>query len=210
MCDRKQDSLKPRPIRQPDGVVTDARPIIPLTVISHETPKVCQQQSVTVQPEDHAKYRQNLLFGTQAHTDVMNMLRQSQESLHGVGKDHAHEALGSSGKRRVRGKAPQALFAAFLLAAMNVRKIHTFLAEATEDPTTGAIYRYRRPRKGDHARTGVPPGIPPEKVLGHPRNPQTQGRADQDLVTAMTVEAEAIALEAEQQRQRGRPRRHLP
>lgn len=59
-------------------------------------------------------------------------------------------------------KAAQDVVAAFLLAAASIRKIRTFINNAIEDPG-GVLYVPRKQRKGDHARTGLPPGVgPPE------------------------------------------------
>jgi hypothetical protein len=125
-------------------------------------PRVCGQESIAVSPADGAKFRQSLPYGSDQHADLFNTLRQSQEGMHGFAKDEAHEALAAPGKRRVRGKAAQSVFAAFLLAAASIRKIRTFLANAIEDPS-GVIYVPRKQRKGVHARTGLPPGVgPPE------------------------------------------------
>jgi hypothetical protein len=110
-------------------------------------------------PRSFARYAQDLIFGTDQHTDTYNVLRQSQEGFHGFAKDDAYEALGTPGKRRVRGLAAQSLFAALLLAAAGVRKIRRFLANATLDEN-GDRYVKRVTRKGEHATTHYPPGIP--------------------------------------------------
>jgi hypothetical protein len=164
-CANKPDSEKPRPTRQANHRhVTDARlRILPPADISGDNkPRVCGQGSIAVSPLDGAKVRQSLPYGSDQHTDLYNTLRQSQEGMHGFAKDEAHEALAAPGRRRVRGKAAQSVFAAFLLAAASIRKIRTFLANAIENPD-GVIYVPRKQRKGDHARTGLPPGVgPPE------------------------------------------------
>jgi hypothetical protein len=166
-CNNKPASNEPRPTRQVNGHVTDARlRILPPPDISGDSmPRVCSQQSVTVDASYGAKSRQPLQYGSDEHTDLYNTLRQSQEGLHGFAKDDAHEALAAPGKRRVRGKAAQSLFAAFLLAAANIRKIRAFLTNAKEDED-GALFVPRRQRVRDHARTGLPPGIgPPETAV---------------------------------------------
>jgi hypothetical protein len=125
-------------------------------------PQVCRQETIALTPLDGAKFRQPLPWGSDEHSDLYNALRQSQEGMHGFAKDDAHEALGAHGKRRVRGKGAQSVFAAFLLAAANLRKIRTFIANASEE-RDGTLYVQRKPRKGEHARTGLPAGLgPPE------------------------------------------------
>lgn len=146
-------------VRLKDRITPD-----PDTQTNGAWPKPCRQESVTIdlRPDnetgvDLAKYLQDLPFGTDAHTDTYNALRQSQEGLHGFAKDEGKEALGSSGKRRMRGYAAQSLFAAVLLAAAGIRKVRSFLAKAKTDDN-GDLYVPRNKRNDDHAPTHLPPG----------------------------------------------------
>lgn len=166
-CNNKPASNEPLPIRQDGGHVTDARLRIlpPADISGNHMPGVCKQQSVTVDALYGAKSRQPLQYGSDEHTDLYNTVRQSQEGLHGFAKDDAYEALAAPGKRRVRGKAAQSLFTAFLLAAANLRKIRAFLTNAQQDQD-GAFFVPRRPRVRDHARTGLPPGVGPPATDG--------------------------------------------
>lgn len=155
ICQLKPASLTPRPIRHPDGSVVDTRRVIDHTVVTgkHDTlPTVCGQQSVTVTPEQGGKYRQALPFGTIEQTMTYTRLRESQEGLHGTAKDTAEGALEEPGRRRIRGWAAQALFAAFLLAAVTTRKIHRFLAKSTLDENGDPYVPRNKNRK---ARTGT-------------------------------------------------------
>lgn len=132
-------------------------------------PKPCRQHTVTIDLTDGdaeddnwrnaARLTQDLIFGTDEHTDTYNAMRQSQEGLHGFAKDDAYEALDTPGKRRIRGLAAQSLFAAVLLAAAGIRKVRVFLRNARTDEN-GDLYVVRRPRKGEHATTHLPPGGP--------------------------------------------------
>ncbi len=129
-------------------------------------PKPCRQEFVTIdlRPEnehtkDAAKFRQDLRFGTDDHTDTYNALRQSQEGFHGFAKDEAYEALGSPGKRRSRGYAAQFLFSAVLLAAAGIRKVRVFLEESKDQKdANNDLYVIRHKRFGSHATTHLPPG----------------------------------------------------
>lgn len=147
----------------------------PATQTNGVWPKPCRQESVsintaaitssdatTLTPQDQAriaaaKHTQDLLFGTPEHTNTYNALRQSQEGLHGFAKDDAYEALGTPGKRRIKGRAAQSVFAAFLLAAAGIRKVRIFLRNALTD-SNGDLYVPRRQRKGEHATSHLPPG----------------------------------------------------
>lgn len=61
-------------------------------------PGVRKQQSITVDASYGAKSRQPLPFGSDEQTDLYNLLRQSQEGLHGLAKDDAYEALAACGQ----------------------------------------------------------------------------------------------------------------
>lgn len=164
-CVLKPRSEEPRPLTTTaDGRKFDGRPrIVPgKNIDSLHMPKVCAAQTITISTRRGAKYAQSpdLTYGTPEHSRIYNALRQSQEGIHGFAKDDAKEALGSSGRRRVQGKAAQSIFAGFILAAANLRKIRTFLREAELDDA-GRLH-VRRP-EWTRARSENPPGAaPPE------------------------------------------------
>lgn len=159
-CAHKPESMKERLTLDRDGNMTDLRPtIVTVEQAAARTgpaPTICQKQTVTLKPTDGGKYRQALPIGDE-HTDTYNRLRQSHEGMNGFTKDDAHEALGVPGRRRVRTKVAQQLFAAFAFAAANMRKIRSFLERAEID-SDGNYFVVRTVRKGDHARTGLIPG----------------------------------------------------
>ncbi|RYG78459.1 hypothetical protein EU513_02285 [Yimella sp. RIT 621] len=163
-CVLKPRSEEPRPITlTASGQKFDGRPrIVPGPDINRDhPPQVCASETITVDGEVGAKFDQHLPFGTPAHTHVYNALRQSQEGYHGFAKDEAREALGTSGRRRVPGKAAQSVFAAFILAAANLRKITAFYAKA--EPDAAGRLCVRRPDQSVE-RTLNPPGeAPPDQ-----------------------------------------------
>ena len=167
-CEHKPEPKAPRKtttVKNKRGKVSkiDTRITVTLPedlVTDGQLPGTCRQNSVTVTKTDGAKYRQAMPVGDK-HTDIYNRLRQSQECFHGFAKDEAKEALGTPGRRLCKRGAAQQLCAAFLIAAANLRKIASFMEKAVRDPETGHLYVPRLPRKGDHARTGNPPGAPP-------------------------------------------------
>lgn len=168
MCALKPKSMEPRPTRQADGLKIDVRRMInhhPV-ITDGEPPLVCRQEAVSVTPEDGAKYRQPLPFGSPEQIDLYHRLRQSQEGVHGTAKDEAGVALANPGRRRVRGWAAQQLFAAFLLAETATRRITRFLDDAVQDDN-GDLYVPRRASTDPShdgpggASTGSPPGGPP-------------------------------------------------
>lgn len=168
MCELKERSEKQQFIgpavlgvrKLKDRIVPD-----PSTQVNGVWPKPCRQQSVTLNlshesdqsAKQAARYIQDLVFGTHEHTDTYNALRQSQEGLHGFAKDDAYEALGTPGKRRLRGLAAQSLCVAFMLAVAGIRKVRIFLRHAVED-ANGDLYVPRKRRKGEHATSHLPPG----------------------------------------------------
>ncbi len=134
------------------------------TDIEVDPPKVCRQHSVTFPPEAGGKFVQALAYGGQVWQRVYSTLRNIIEGLNGIAKDHAHEALGSAGRRRVRGVAAQSMFVALLIFATNLRKIDKFSELAVVDPDGVARARpRRRPTKPIQVFTPPPPhpGDPP-------------------------------------------------
>ena len=118
--------------------------------ISASPPPSCTQQSVTVPPEAGAKYRQELLFGSDRWRLMYGTIRSANEGLNGYVKDPAHEALDDAGRRRLFGTAAQSILAALLLMAANVRKIQSFFAISVAGPDSPA----RRPPPTSHAIVG--------------------------------------------------------
>lgn len=174
ICALKPKSQTPRPTKQSDGLVADLRPVIRHTKVLTRSamPKVCAQESVAVEADHAAKYRQSLPYGSDLHDGVYNRLRQSQEGVHGSAKDEAAVALDNPGRRRVHGWAAQQLFAAFLLAETATRRIITFLRDAIPDEH-GHLYVPRLKRTGTHATTHNPPGGPPIGPAPGPGSPGT-------------------------------------
>ncbi len=161
-CALKPDSMTPRPIKHPNGVEADLRRTIKhLPVLTNDVaPTVCQQQAVTVEATDGAKYRQRLQYGTEEHTSLYHRLRQSQEGVHGSAKNEASVALSNPGRRRVHGWAAQQLFAAFLLARTATERIATFLRDAVRDESNALYVPRSVPTTNDKPRvtSGAPPG----------------------------------------------------
>jgi hypothetical protein len=121
--------------------------ITPKPHIAANPPKACSQRTVTIAPEQGAKFAQDLAYGTDEWLAHYSTLRNSIEGMNGYVKDGAHEALAESTRRRIRGVAAQSVFAAFLLFAANLRKIDAFLAEEAVIEA-GSMRRLRRRRKG--------------------------------------------------------------
>lgn len=162
ICALKPKSQTDRPIRQPNGVVADLRPVIDhkKVLTRGQAPTVCRQEAVSVSPTDGAKFRQTIPFGTPEHTNTYNVLRQSQEGLHGSAKDEGGTALASPGRRRVRGMAAMEIFIGLVFAEIASRRIQRFLDNARPDEN-GDLYVPRVKRTGDHATSHNPPGSAP-------------------------------------------------
>lgn len=111
-----------------------------------DPPKLCRQSAITVAPDVGVRRRQELPFGTEAWRARYATLRNTVEGWNGYLKDPAHEALGSAGRRRVRGIAAQSVFCAFLLVAANVRKIRAHRAMVAEGRVEDVARRARRRR----------------------------------------------------------------
>jgi hypothetical protein len=133
MCPLRETSLSPR----------DGRPKV--LQPPDEPPKVCRQTAITIAPDEGARYRQDLAYGTPAWHTRYATLRNTIEGLNGYAKDPAHQALAQPGRRRVRGIAAQALFTALLLMAANIRKIRA--RRALTAATRAATARRARRRR---------------------------------------------------------------
>ena len=121
---RARCALKPKS----EGGNGQARTRIQVTdVRAHHPPKVCTQQSVTLPPEEGAKYAQDLPHAS-PEWHAIYATRNSVEGMNGFIKDGAREAVDDPERRRIRGVAAQSVLVAFQLFAANIRKIDKFLS----------------------------------------------------------------------------------
>lgn len=175
-CPRREASLKPNVIRQPDGTDGDTRTLVQLLptrlveVARDEAlgmgksdreaaaaartadgtlPKCCTQDSVSVRRDVLAQHRQPLVYGSAEHKAVYRHARNAQEGFHGTAKDPAEENVGSAGLRRKRGLAAQSVYAAIGMAVTGIRKVVSFLQHMRQDEQ-GRWYVPRKPRPGSH------------------------------------------------------------
>ena len=136
--------LKPASLRKETG----KRVPIPINVrsdVASNPPPSCTQESVTLPPEAGAKFRQEILFGSDRWHLMYRSIRSADEGMNGFVKDPAHEALDDAGRRRLFGTAAQFLLTAFLLLAANVRKIQSFIASRAIN-ADGPVRHTRRRR----------------------------------------------------------------
>ena len=113
--------------------------------VASNPPPSCTQESVTLPPEAGAKFRQEILFGSDRWHLMYRSIRSADEGMNGFVKDPAHEALDDAGRRRLFGTAAQSLLTAFLLLAANVRKIQSFIASRAIN-ADGPVRHTRRRR----------------------------------------------------------------
>jgi len=157
--------LKPRSERKAKGVRVR---ISPSAELQSRPPSSCSQETVTIPPNEGAKLRQPLHFGSEEWHDPYSLIRSANEGMNGFVKDPAHEALGEAGRRRVLGTAAQSLIVALLLMAANVRKVLAFLASRIKTSPSDRLLRRRRRRttpvsiwRPDASETAVKDRAPP-------------------------------------------------
>lgn len=128
-------------------------------------PKVCRQQSITVAPSATDRYGQHLAYGSDLWHSTYAMLRNINEGANGIIKDGGNEALDDPERRRIRGPAAQSVIVAFLIYAMNLRMIDTFVALAVVDENGTLRKPRRRRRKTEPIQSYLPDqGRPPDQV----------------------------------------------
>ncbi len=100
-------------------------------------PRICtNKESVSFGPEHGLKYGQKVPpYKTSEWRKLYHSPRNTIEGLNGLLKNDATAAFASPGRRRVRGRAAQTIFAALMIAAINVSKIRSYLRERASHDT---------------------------------------------------------------------------
>ena len=111
-----------------------------------DPPALCRQSAITIAPDVGARHAQSLAFGSESWAAHYATLRNTIEGWNGFAKDPAHEALGQSARRRVRGIAAQGILITFLYVAANLRKIDTHHRQMDDQRALEARKRARRRR----------------------------------------------------------------
>ncbi len=106
-----------------------------ITVVPETPGDVCTKHSVTFFADEGAKYMQKLPYMTPEWKTLYGK-RNIVESTNGHFKDPSKEDGAQGRRRRVRGFAAQFLFLTGLLVSANIRKLQTFVDEASADPPT--------------------------------------------------------------------------
>ncbi len=99
--------------------------------VADEIPEVCRTREVLALNNVHIKHQQDLPYESQEWNDVYHSLRNTVEGVNGTLKSDAATGIDEPGNRRSTGLAATSLFAAFLVAAENLRRIVAFYDDAT-------------------------------------------------------------------------------
>ena len=151
-CPNKPKSMAQRPTRQPDGTRADTRLLLhPQFDKDNGDYPVCDNETITIRPHvlRNKRQPQDLQFGTTEHRTALRALRNTQEGGHHDVKNAAREGLGNPQRRTRRGIAAQTVITAVHEAVGNLRRIASFLENATTD-TLGRLSLPRHQRKPDN------------------------------------------------------------
>ncbi|SDU55768.1 hypothetical protein [Gordonia westfalica] len=125
-------ALKPRAGKAELGLPS----LPPTTNVPDVPPRICtNKESVSFGPEHGLKYGQKVPYKTSEWRKLYHSPRNTIEGLNGLLKNDATAAFASPGRRRVRGRAAQTIFAALMIAAINVSKIRSYLRERASHDT---------------------------------------------------------------------------
>lgn len=131
--------------------------------VSHPD-RICTQHSVHFPATAGAKVLQDIRFGTEVWSKLYSRARNFIESTNAFLKDEGMNAMGATGRRRVRGHSKQFLIVSMLIFAANLRRMNTYKWEKVnilEPPKTR-----RRDRLSDYRWTPqTAPRDPDTRVL---------------------------------------------
>lgn len=145
-CPSAKCAMKPASETKPS-----ARTRIHVTAtVKNNPPLVCRQQTITVGPEDAAKLRQRLVYGSEEWRRKYKHLRSNIEGANGYAKDSAFENIADPKRRRMRGTAMQSVLVAFQLMGSNLRKIDGFVSDLAKHVQQANKLIARRPRRSRH------------------------------------------------------------
>lgn len=136
-------------------------------ILASHPPKACTQETITVPAAKRGRFEQPLRVGTEPWRVAYQTLRSTDEGGFGTAKDPNHQGLEDARRRRIRGKAANALLTCFMICAENLRAISSWANKATPDENN--VYRLHyspRRRRADLRPQQVtpvaasPPGAP--------------------------------------------------
>lgn len=106
---------------------------VPHPILKRHLPTVLERDRICTNKADvsfplaaGAKYFQHIRFGTPRWKKFYSHARQVIESMNQYIKDESHEALGTPGRRKVRGAAQQYVIVSMLIFSANMRRIETW------------------------------------------------------------------------------------
>ncbi len=152
------------PLRPASLTAPNATKRVQVTKKPENIGKVCKQQAVTFTARAGAKYRQDVQFLGTEWKKMYPALRNTVEGFNGFVKDQQFENLEASGRRRVRGRTAQFLMTTLLVAAANIRRIRTFIAEHSDPERIKQLANQRIKRQERRTDQPVSDRSPPDEV----------------------------------------------
>jgi hypothetical protein len=120
---------------------------------------VCNQEVVTMSLINDSRWLQKLQYKSREWRRAYAVDRNIVEASNGHAKDEGKEALGASGRRRLRGLAAQQLLITFLVVVANMRKVWSFMRSMEDAPAAIPVRRPSRSR-GKYSAREYEPRIP--------------------------------------------------
>ncbi len=164
LTDKTRTAVK-NPPKEPGAICR--KPTVSVTLADEAKPakKAPRGKAAGKRGNTTGKYAQDYRYKTKRWQKMWGE-RNTVEGFNAALKDEQHEAMGQAGRRRVRGKAKQAILVTLMVYSVNVRRIrdhiHTYESPPPSNPTSPGPSTANTPTGAltTPAISGMPPPLP--------------------------------------------------